>query len=100
MMLSRPILCLLALSALALLAAAAPPKGVVPLDSTSFDKVVRGFEGRLLVKMDKQYPYGEKEDEFKTFAGRVAALPTEKGSKLLLTQARRAPARECLDPPA
>jgi endoplasmic reticulum protein 29 len=48
-------------------------KGAVNLDSLTFDKLVGGsFD--VFLKFDKQYPYGDKEDEWKSFAGRVGEL--------------------------
>lgn len=61
---------------LALLAAAssveATARGAVGLDSLVFDKVVDGSK-TVLVKFDKQYAYGDKEDAFKEFVKDVAA---------------------------
>jgi len=38
-------------------------KGVIQLDSLTFDKIVGKFDATL-VKIDVQYPYGEQHDEF------------------------------------
>jgi len=44
---------------------------VLPLDSFTFDKIVDGSRP-VLVKFDKQYAYGDKEDAFKDFASAMA----------------------------
>mmetsp|Transcript_92426 Transcript_92426/g.128305 ORF Transcript_92426/g.128305 Transcript_92426/m.128305 type:complete len:246 (-) Transcript_92426:174-911(-) len=46
-------------------------RGALTLDSLTFDKVVTGNQ-QILVKFDKQYPYGEKEDAYKEFLKDVA----------------------------
>lgn len=44
-------------------------KGVLPLDSVTFDKIIGSTQQyNVLVKFDKEYAYGPKEDAFKTFA--------------------------------
>eukprot|EP00667_Euglena_gracilis_P022209 EG_transcript_24605 len=48
-------------------------KGAVNLDSVSFSKLV-GRHYDALVKFDKQYPYGDKEDEWKNFAARIGEM--------------------------
>eukprot|EP00035_Acanthoeca_spectabilis_P012019 m.212500 g.212500 ORF g.212500 m.212500 type:complete len:100 (-) comp15504_c0_seq1:4690-4989(-) len=49
----------------------ATARGSVGLDSLTFDKVVDGTR-QIVVKIDKQYPYGEKEDAYKEFLKDVA----------------------------
>eukprot|EP00756_Hemistasia_phaeocysticola_P064328 Hpha_TRINITY_DN7712_c0_g1::TRINITY_DN7712_c0_g1_i1::g.85516::m.85516/K09586/ERP29; endoplasmic reticulum protein 29 len=58
---------------LAGVAAGLGKKGVVTLDVFSFDKIVDGSRS-VLVKFDKEYPYGDKEDAFKKFAEGVAHI--------------------------
>jgi len=41
--------------------------GVVPLNSHTFDKIIPKFSATL-VKIDETYPYGDKQDAFKTVA--------------------------------
>jgi len=48
-------------------------KGVLTLDSWTFDKVIGG-PNTVLVKFDKEYAYGEKEDAFKEFAKMVGEM--------------------------
>jgi len=44
-------------------------KGVLPLDSVTFDKIIGSTQQyNVLVKFDKEYAYGPKEDAFKSFA--------------------------------
>lgn len=63
---------------LGLLAAMASPgvhgavRGVVGLDTLTFDKIVDGAK-TVLLKIDKQYPYGDQEDAFKEFVKDVAS---------------------------
>merc|ERR1719498_1722160 len=45
--------------------------GSVGLDTHTFDKIVDGTRD-VLVKFDKQYPYGDAEDAFKAFAPKLA----------------------------
>ncbi|XP_032239133.2 endoplasmic reticulum resident protein 29 [Nematostella vectensis] len=58
----------------------ATSKGVVSLDTLTFDKVI-GKHKAVLVKFDQQYAYGEKEDQFKEFAKKAATQ-----AKLLIAQ--------------
>eukprot|EP01062_Namystynia_karyoxenos_P005837 TRINITY_DN1200_c0_g1_i1.p1 TRINITY_DN1200_c0_g1~~TRINITY_DN1200_c0_g1_i1.p1 ORF type:complete len:350 (+),score=146.58 TRINITY_DN1200_c0_g1_i1:81-1052(+) len=51
-------------------------KGVVHADSSTFPLVVDGSRA-VLVKCDKDYPYGEKEDQFTAFAKREAVLESD-----------------------
>lgn len=52
--------------------AEAAARGAVGLDSLTFDKIVDGSRP-VLLKIDKQYPYGDQEDAFKEFVKDVAA---------------------------
>ncbi|XP_031549782.1 endoplasmic reticulum resident protein 29-like [Actinia tenebrosa] len=47
-------------------------KGAVGLDSLTFDKVISKHRA-VLVKFDKQYAYGEKEDIFKEFCKKASS---------------------------
>mmetsp|Transcript_51639 Transcript_51639/g.122904 ORF Transcript_51639/g.122904 Transcript_51639/m.122904 type:complete len:241 (-) Transcript_51639:64-786(-) len=53
--------------------AAAP--GAVKLDNYTFDKVLSIPEYSVLVKFDKTYAYGEKEDEFKLLCKTAYTVP-------------------------
>jgi len=57
-------------------------KGVINLDRTSFEKLVESNQFYILVKFDKAYPFGEKEDEFKSFVKQLHTLP---GTEKILT---------------
>eukprot|EP00118_Oscarella_pearsei_P024959 m.307205 g.307205 ORF g.307205 m.307205 type:complete len:288 (+) comp42017_c0_seq1:877-1740(+) len=46
-------------------------KGAVALDTLTFDKIIAAHD-IVLVKFDKQYPYGDNEKQFETFAQRGA----------------------------
>jgi hypothetical protein len=47
--------------------------GAIALDSLTFDKIVGKHNADILVKFDKQYPYGDKEDTFKALAKDLAS---------------------------
>lgn len=64
------------------LVGAVAKRGIVTLDTFTFDKVVDGSK-HVLVKFDKEYPYGESEDAFKEFGEMVAAL---KQSEFLIAE--------------
>eukprot|EP00756_Hemistasia_phaeocysticola_P007138 Hpha_TRINITY_DN14136_c0_g1::TRINITY_DN14136_c0_g1_i1::g.11013::m.11013/K09586/ERP29; endoplasmic reticulum protein 29 len=54
----------------------AAKKGVVEVDAFTFDSVVDGSKA-VLLKIDKEYPYGEKEDQFKRFAEREEVIEAD-----------------------
>jgi len=54
-------------------------KGSTPLDAWTFDQIVNR-ERNVLVKFDKNYPYGDKEDAFKELCKRLG----EAGANLLV----------------
>jgi len=58
-------------------------KGVVTLDSWTFDKIVDD-DTTVLVKFDQEYPFGAKEDAFKEFAKRIGERG--KKNKLIVAQ--------------
>lgn len=45
--------------------------GTVSVDQYTFDKIIRNFDV-VLAKFDDKYPYGDKQDQFKSFAQSVA----------------------------
>ncbi|XP_020894627.1 endoplasmic reticulum resident protein 29 [Exaiptasia diaphana] len=49
-------------------------RGAVGLDSLTFDKIIKNHRA-VLVKFDKQYAYGDKEDVFKEFCKKAASQP-------------------------
>jgi len=64
----------LVLSSLLLCTHASNGKGLVPLDSFSFNKITSKFAASL-IKFDIAYPYGEKHDEFVKLADEGKDLP-------------------------
>merc|ERR1719421_1113842 len=52
----------------------AAEKGIVELDAWTFDKIVDGSRN-VLVKFDKSYSYGDKEDAWKAVAKAVEDKP-------------------------
>merc|ERR550514_1884725 len=61
----------LALALVSLPTTSAAARGVLGLDSLTFGKVVDGSRP-VVVKFDKQYAYGDKEDAWKAFAADMA----------------------------
>lgn len=59
---------LLVLLAAPLLAAAYTDKGIIYLDDLTFDKIVNGRDD-VLVRFDKEYPWGDAHDMYKELAG-------------------------------
>eukprot|EP01062_Namystynia_karyoxenos_P027990 TRINITY_DN212_c2_g1_i1.p1 TRINITY_DN212_c2_g1~~TRINITY_DN212_c2_g1_i1.p1 ORF type:complete len:322 (+),score=114.46 TRINITY_DN212_c2_g1_i1:73-1038(+) len=53
--------------------ATATKKGIVTIDAFTFDKVVESQDS-VVVKFDVEYPYGDKEDEWKKLAARTARM--------------------------
>eukprot|EP00794_Sanderia_malayensis_P014273 gene14273-15760_t len=49
-------------------------RGIISLDNITFDKIIDVHKATL-VKFDKKYAYGEKEEEFQKFALKVAPNP-------------------------
>ena len=47
--------------------------GAITLDTMTFDKIVGQHSAAILVRFDKQYPYGDKDDAFKAFAKDMAS---------------------------
>lgn len=62
----------------ALCAGTATKKGVVSLDAFTFDKVIES-QPAVIVKFDVEYPYGDKEDDWKKFAARAGKLKQKAG---------------------
>jgi endoplasmic reticulum protein 29 len=54
---------------------AADVKGAIDLDSVSFPKIVGSSHFDVLVKFDKSYPYGDKEDQYKEFVKTIGQAP-------------------------
>merc|ERR1711907_374175 len=61
---------LVSVLALCYVADATSVKGAINLDSFTFDKIVGG-DAHVLVKFNKDYAYGDKEDAFKELAKRI-----------------------------
>ena len=53
---------------------AADVKGAIDLDSVSFPKIVGSSHFDVLVKFDKSYPYGDKEDQYKEFVKTIGQV--------------------------
>lgn len=64
------LLLLLAAAALPLMVAGLSDKGVIYLDDLTFDKIVNGKED-VLVRFDKEYPWGDAHDAFKGLAAEL-----------------------------
>merc|ERR1711907_161221 len=61
---------LVSVLALCYVADATSVKGAINLDSFTFDKIIGG-DSHVLVKFDKDYAYGDKEDAFKEVSKRI-----------------------------
>lgn len=62
-------------SLLAQLDGAEAAPGAVKLDNYTLDKALAIADHSFLVKFDKSYPYGEKEDEFKILCKQAYSVP-------------------------
>merc|ERR1719217_134525 len=54
----------------ALIASTAADRGIIDLDNTTFDRVV-GASLPVMVRIDKEYPYGDSDDAWKDFGATV-----------------------------
>eukprot|EP00730_Choanoeca_flexa_P017027 TRINITY_DN8146_c0_g1_i2.p1 TRINITY_DN8146_c0_g1~~TRINITY_DN8146_c0_g1_i2.p1 ORF type:complete len:249 (+),score=109.73 TRINITY_DN8146_c0_g1_i2:210-956(+) len=70
---NRFLVALVVFAATAIFTIQAAAPGAIALDTYTFDKIVGKTKNDILVKFDKQYPYGDKEDAFKAFAKDIAS---------------------------